>query len=93
MFIFALSKASLDSKPCQAELRYAQALQRPILPVQIGPVDSVRVNPLAAVQAIDFQSPTLDQGIQRSRPFTRSGNCCSPCPSRCPTSRRYRSPI
>ncbi len=64
VFIFALSKASLDSKPCQAELRYAQALQRPILPVQIGPVDSMRVNPLAAVQAIDFQSPTLDQGIQ-----------------------------
>jgi serine/threonine kinase PknH len=24
----------------------------------------MRVNPLAAVQAIDFQSPTLDQGIQ-----------------------------
>jgi serine/threonine kinase PknH len=62
VFIVALSKNYLESKPCQAELRYAQALHRSILPVQIGPMDSMRVNPLAAVQAIDYQS--IDTGIE-----------------------------
>ncbi|MGA8547102.1 MAG: toll/interleukin-1 receptor domain-containing protein, partial [Mycobacterium sp.] len=64
VFIVALSNHSLESKPCQAELRYAQALQRPILPVRIGPVDSMRANPLAALQVIDYQNPTVDTGIQ-----------------------------
>jgi hypothetical protein len=64
VFIVALSNHSLESKPCQAELRYAKALERPILPVQIGPVDSMRANPLAALQVIDYQSPSVDAGIQ-----------------------------
>jgi serine/threonine kinase PknH len=49
VFIVALSNHSLESKPCHAEWKYAQALQRPILPVRIGPVDSMRANPLAAL--------------------------------------------
>ena len=64
VFIAALSKNYLESKPCQAELRYAQELDRPILPVQIGPLDSMRVNPLAAVQAIDYQNPSIESGIE-----------------------------
>jgi hypothetical protein len=64
VFIAALSKNYLESKPCQAELRYAQDLGRPILPVQIGPLDSMRVNPLASVQAIDYQNPSIDSGIE-----------------------------
>jgi serine/threonine kinase PknH len=64
VFIVALSNNSLASKPCQAELRYAQALQRPILPVQIGPVTNVRLNPLAETQMVDFRNPTADAGIQ-----------------------------
>ena len=64
VFIVALSNHSLESKPCQAELRYAKALQRPILPVRIGPVDSMRANPLASLQVIDYQNPTVDSGIQ-----------------------------
>jgi hypothetical protein len=64
LFIVALSNHSLESKPCQAELRYAKALQRPILPVRIGPVDSMRANPLAALQVIDYQNPSVDAGIQ-----------------------------
>ncbi|OBI41498.1 hypothetical protein A5707_07180 [Mycobacterium kyorinense] len=58
VFIIALSNNSLASKPCKAELRYAEALRRPILPVQIGPVDSVRVTPLAATQIFDYRAPT-----------------------------------
>jgi serine/threonine kinase PknH len=64
VFIAALSKNYLESKPCQAELRYAQELDRPILPVQIGPLDSMRVNPLASVQAIDYQNPSIESGIE-----------------------------
>ncbi|SPM40340.1 hypothetical protein MNAB215_2537 [Mycobacterium numidiamassiliense] len=64
VFIVALSSNWLQSKPSQAELRYAQALNRPILPVRIGEVDSMRVNPLAALQIIDYRDPTVDAGIQ-----------------------------
>ncbi len=64
VFIVALSSNWLQSKPSQAELRYAQALNRPILLVRIGEVDSMRVNPLAALQIIDYRDPTIDAGIQ-----------------------------
>ena len=64
VFIVALSNHWLQSKPSQAELRYAKALNRPILPVRIGDIDSMRVNPLAALQIIDYRDPTVDAGIQ-----------------------------
>lgn len=64
VFIVALSNNWLLSKPSLAELRYAQALNRPILPVRVGPVDSMRVNPVATLQIIDYQNPTVDAGIQ-----------------------------
>jgi hypothetical protein len=64
VFVVALSSNWLQSKPSQAELRYAQALNRPILPVRIGDVDSMRVNPLAALQIIDYREPSIDAGIQ-----------------------------
>jgi serine/threonine kinase PknH len=64
VFIVALSNRSLESKPCQAEWRYAKALERPILPVRIGPVDSMRANPLAALQVIEYENPSVDAGIQ-----------------------------
>jgi serine/threonine kinase PknH len=64
LFIVALSNHWLESKPCQAELRYAKALERPILPVRIGGVDSMRANPVAALQVIDYQNPSADAGIQ-----------------------------
>ncbi|OBG89416.1 hypothetical protein A9X05_01230 [Mycobacterium sp. E3298] len=64
VFIVALSNNWLQSKPSQAELRYARALNRPILPVRIGDIDSMRVNPLAALQIIDYREPTVDAGIQ-----------------------------
>jgi hypothetical protein len=64
LFLVALSSNWLQSKPSQSELRYAQALNRPILPVRIGDIDSMRVNPLAALQIIDYRNPTVDAGIQ-----------------------------
>jgi hypothetical protein len=64
VFVVALSNHSLSSRPCQAELAYAQALRRPILLVRIAPVNSMRVNPLADRQFIDYQQPTADTGTE-----------------------------
>lgn len=64
VFLVALSDNALQSKPCQAELGYAQALGKPVLPIQIGPVSSMRITPLATVEAIDFQNPGVDSGIR-----------------------------
>jgi serine/threonine kinase PknH len=71
VFIVALSNRLLESKPCQAELRYAQALQRPILPIRIGPVDSMRANPLASLQVIDYQTRALTPVFNWSPRWTR----------------------
>ncbi len=83
-FVFALSHNSLESKPCLTELRYAQALQKPVLPVQIGPVESMRVSPLAAVEAIDFRNPTLDTGIRLVTAVQRARERCGPLPDPLP---------
>jgi hypothetical protein len=64
VFIFALSQNAIESKPCQAELQYAQALGLPVLPVQVGPVDSMQLNPLATVQAIDYRHQTPNTGMR-----------------------------
>jgi hypothetical protein len=64
LFVVALSKNMLDSKACQAELRYAQELGKPILPVQVGPLDNMRINPLAQMQVIDYRQPSIETGIE-----------------------------
>jgi serine/threonine kinase PknH len=63
VFIFALSDKSLFSKPCKAELAYAEALGLPILPVQIGDVASYHVDKIFTVQLIDYRHPTKQSGI------------------------------
>jgi class 3 adenylate cyclase len=57
VFLFALSDNSLHSKPCQAELGYAQVLGLPVLPVQIGQVSSYRAHPIFSRQLIDYREP------------------------------------
>jgi hypothetical protein len=84
VFIVALSNNWLQSKPSQAELRYAQALNRPILPVKVGPVDSVRVNPVSTLQIIDYQSPTVDAGIQLVTAIHALSDKAPPLPSPLP---------
>lgn len=64
MFLAAVSQNMLTSKACQAELRYAQALGKPILPVQVGPLHSVRANPLAGMQLIDFRARSIDSWME-----------------------------
>ncbi len=64
VFVVALSKNMLESKACQAELRYAQDLGKPILPVQVGPLDNMRINLLAHMQMIDYRDPDVESGIE-----------------------------
>ncbi len=59
VFLFALSKNSLASKPCLAELSYARALGLPVLPVQVGQVGNLRLTPVADIQVIDYRKRTV----------------------------------
>jgi TIR domain len=79
VFVFALSDESLRSKPCRAELDYARALGRPVLPVQVGPVANIRSSPVADLQIIRFQRDNLlsafkimdaiDEAAQQQKPL------------------------
>lgn len=60
VFVFAVSTNSLRSRPCLAELEYAIALGVPVLPVQVGAVDSFRTTPVAEKQVIDYRGRTAD---------------------------------
>jgi hypothetical protein len=84
VFIFALSQNSIESKPCQAELQYAQALRLPVLPVQVGVVDSMSLNPLAAVQAIDYRHQTPNTGMRLIAALNRERARRQPLPESLP---------
>jgi serine/threonine kinase PknH len=55
VFVFALSDASIYSKPCRAELAYAESLQRPIVPVQVGDVANLRASRLSTMQVVAYR--------------------------------------
>jgi TIR domain len=63
VFLIALSDNSLYSKPCRSELRYAQDLGLPIVPVRIGEISSYRTDPIFNQQLIDYQNPTAASGF------------------------------
>lgn len=63
VFVFALSDDSLRSKPCRAELGYAEALGLPILPVQVGKVSAYRTDPIFTKQLVDYRDSTRSSGI------------------------------
>ena len=64
LFVFALSPDSLRSKACQAELRYAVELKRPLLAVMVKAV-SVQLAPaaIADTQIIDYTERTADSAV------------------------------
>jgi hypothetical protein len=84
VFIFALSQNSIQSKPCQAELRYAQDLGLPILPVQVGHVDSMQLNPLATVHTVDYRTSTSTVGMRLLAALNRARAQRQPLPSPVP---------
>jgi protein-disulfide isomerase len=63
VFVFALSDNSLRSKPCRAELDYAEALELPILPVQIGHVSNYRTDPIFTKHLVDYRDSTGSSGM------------------------------
>jgi hypothetical protein len=62
VFLFALSKDSWRSRPCRAELRYAEQLGVPIIPVRVGPLENLRI-PIAEKQIIDYRERNADAVI------------------------------
>lgn len=62
--IFALSDNALRSKPCRAELDYAVALDRTVVPIKVGPVANFRANPLSALQTIEFREQDAHSAFQ-----------------------------
>src|SRR5829696_5543044 len=62
--IFALSDNALHSKPCRAELDYALALDRTVLPIKVGRVENFRANPLSALQTIEFHEGDAQSAFQ-----------------------------
>lgn len=59
VFVFALSQASWKSVPCHAEFDYAQQLGVPVLPVQVGPLDNLRI-PIMERQLVDYRERDAD---------------------------------
>ena len=61
LFVFALSPESLRSKACTAELHYALALGRPLLPVMVRDT-SVQLAPpeIGNAQIVDYRQRTAD---------------------------------
>lgn len=59
LFVFALSTHSVRSRACLAELRYAEELDRPILPVMVGDVN-VELAPavIGRTQLADYRTQT-----------------------------------
>jgi hypothetical protein len=59
VFIFALTPASLDSKPCQLEYTYAHGLHKRLLPVMLANGVDARLLPsaLQQIQVVDCREP------------------------------------
>ena len=84
VFVLALSEHSIRSQPCQAELGYATALGIPIVPIQIGPVDSLPTAPIAKLQVVNYQERNATAGIRLVTAVTASAAGRRPLPDPLP---------
>lgn len=64
VFVLALSERAIRSQPCRAELDYAKTLGISIVPVQIGPVESLLTTPIAELHVLDYQERSATTGIR-----------------------------
>jgi hypothetical protein len=63
-FVFVVSPDSLTSRACRAELAYALALRRPLLPVMVRQVDLQQaVDAVADAQVVDYREHTAAAAI------------------------------
>src|SRR5262249_39109478 len=73
LFLFALSPDSVRSRPCQAELAYAVALKRPILPVRVRDVnEQLAPDPIPITQISDYRQRTPQNVIDLSNAAART---------------------
>ena len=64
VFVFAVSPDSLTSRACRAEMEYALALARPLLPIMVRQVDLQQAaDAIANAQVVDFRERTPDAAI------------------------------
>jgi hypothetical protein len=64
LFVFVLSPHVLKSKACRAELAYAADLERPILPVLVGPVNMDLVpEPIGHLNVLNYRERTPESAI------------------------------
>ena len=69
VFVFALSPASLDSTACKREFRYAEALNKRVLPVLLADGVSINLLPpaLSAIQYVDYRAPSREAALALAR--------------------------
>jgi hypothetical protein len=56
VFLFAASDNSLRSTACRYELKYALALNRQIVPIEVGTITTLPASPLAPLNVIPFDA-------------------------------------
>ena len=57
LYIYVLSPAALKSQACEAEMHYANALHRPLLPVKVRETSAnILPHPVAQAQHVDYTS-------------------------------------
>ena len=68
LFLVALSPHYVDSRACRAELAYALALERPLLPVKIGDVVvELAPEPIDTRHVVDYSARTVETAIELLR--------------------------
>jgi hypothetical protein len=84
LYVFAITARSLNSDPCTEELRYADSLRRPLLPVKMGTVDDDFLPPiLARAQFVDYREPTRQAVVALAAALATFG-AADPLPSPLP---------
>lgn len=64
LFMFVLSPDSLRSRACRAELAYAVALDRPVLPVMVRDVNvELAPDPIGITHVVDYRERTPESAI------------------------------
>lgn len=64
LFVFVLSPDSLRSRACRAELAYAVALDRPVLPVMVRDVNvELAPDPIGVTHIVDYRERTSESAI------------------------------
>jgi hypothetical protein len=65
LFVLALSPSCAASQACMTEAAYAAALERPILPVVVGPIDFAMLpSSLAALQVVSYVNRGRDDALR-----------------------------